>query len=309
VLLPAVVTGVLVLAALGFALGRSTADETATAGVTARALASGPVSVTVPGGWAKAKAAPTVLARSVEAPLELAPAAERTAAGLVVGQTKAGAPTFVPASLRQALPAHALEKRERVRLGALEAFRYRGLTPRGLDGRLTLYVVPQEKRSPVLQCFVRRGAPASLLDECESIAATATVRGAKPVSLAPSAQYATLVSGALRTLQGQRDTRLRTLRRAPAQVQQAAAADALARAYRLAAGKLTRAPVNVVNRSANRELIGALAAAKAAYEQLGVAARRDDRTRYDAARRRIAQAERRIDGALVGLRKLGYTVA
>jgi hypothetical protein len=304
----AAVTGIVVLAALGFALGRSTGDETASAGVSARTLSAGPVSVTVPTGWAKAKTAPSVLERSLASPLELAPTAERTAAGLVVGQTKAGAPTFVPASLQQALPPKALDRRERVRLGELEAYRYRGLTPTGLDGRLTLYVVPQEQRSAVLECFVRRGAAASLLDECESIAATATVRGAQRLSLGPSEQYAKLVSGALRTLRTQRGARLQTLRTARTQVQQAAAADALGRAYRLAAGRLIRAPVNVVNRSANEELVSALAAAKTAYEQLGRAARRDDRTAYDAARRRIAQTERRIDRAVVALRELGYTV-
>jgi hypothetical protein len=304
----AAVTGVVVLAALGFALGRSTGDETATAGVTASAMSAGPVSVTVPNGWAKAKTAPSVLERSVQAPLELAPTAERTAAGLVVGQAAATAPTFVPASLRKALPAKALDRRDRVRLGELEAYRYAGLRPSGLDGTLTLYVVPQEKRSAVLQCFARRGAADSLLDECEAIVATARVRGAKPVSLAPNESYATLVNGALRTLTKQRDTRLRTLRRAKTQVQQAAAADALGRAYRLAAGKLTRAPVNVVNRAANEELIAALAAAKTAYQQLGAAARRDDRTRYDAARRRIAQAQQRIERAVLALGELGYAV-
>jgi len=302
----AAVAGIVVLATIGFGLGRSTSDETARAGVVPRTMSAGPVDVSVPSGWAKATTAPDMLRKAVKAPLELAPSESPTAGGLVVGQAATSAPTFVPASLQRALPAQALDRRDRVRLGELEAFRYTGLTPTGLDGELTLYVVPQEKRSTVIQCFARRGAADTVLDECNDIAATAAIRGAKKLSLAPSDAYAATVNEALRGLATRRDAGLKRLRQAPTQTQQAGAADAVGRAYRFAAGRLNRAPVTLLTRTANRELVSALAATEAPYRQLGAAARRDDRTAYAAAKARITRAQQRVDRALRSLQKLGF---
>ena len=302
----AAAAGLLVLATIGFALGRSTADETATAGVAPRQVSAGPVTLTAPNGWSKSTTAPDLLRGAVGSPLELAPTATRTAGGLVVGQAATAAPTFVPESLQRALPAAALERRDRVRLGDLEAFRYAGLTPTGLDGELTLYVVPQQRRSTVIQCYARRGAAASVLDDCNEIAATTAIRGAKPISLAPSDDYAAVVNAAVRELTTRRDAGLRQLRRAKTQRQQGGAADAVARAYRAAAGRLNRAPVTLLTRAANRELVASLLATQSGYRQLAVAARRDDRTSYDAARRAVALQQRRVDRALLALRDLGY---
>jgi Protein kinase domain len=302
----AAVAGIVVLATIGFALGRSTSEERASVRVVPRSVSAGPVTLSAPTGWAKATTAPDVLRKAVKARLELAPTGSPTAGGLVVGQAATTAPTFVPASLQRALPARSLDRRDRVRFGGLEAFRYAGLTPSGLDGELTLYVVPQEQRSTVIQCFARRGAADTVLDECNDIAATAVVRGAKKISLAPSDQYAAAVNDALRGLATRRDAGLKRLRQARTQTQQAPAADVVARAYRFAAGRLSRAPVTLLTRAANRELVSALAATEAAYRQLGAAARRDDRTGYAAARARISRAQRRVDRALQSLQKLGF---
>ena len=65
------------------------------------------------------------------------------AAGSSPGRRTADAPTFVPASTRDALPAGALDDPQRVRLGRLEAFRHTNLVPEGFNGTLTLYTVPQ----------------------------------------------------------------------------------------------------------------------------------------------------------------------
>lgn len=298
--------GILALAAIGFALGRSSDGETANAGVVSRRMATGPVALRVPSGWAKADSAPDVLRQAVRAPLELGPTASPTAGGLVVGQAVAKAPTFVPGLLQKSLPPGSLDRHDRVRLGRLEAFRYTRLRPAGLDGELTLYVLPQEGASTVIECFERRGAADSVLAECNDIAATVAVRGAKPLSLAPSDAYAGAVNAALRELGTRRDARLRDLRRAKTQVQQAAAADAVARAYRFTAGQLERAPVTLLTRAANRELVAALAASEAPWRQLAAAARRDDRARYDTARRSTARAQQRVDQALLALQELGF---
>lgn len=297
---------VVVLAAVGYLLGRSTSDQTAEPPVGGRGLSAGPVALTVPAGWAKADTAPKVLRNAVKGPLALAPTGRSKVGGLVVGQAAAAAPTFVPASLQQALPPGSFASRDRVRLGEVEAFRYTGLNPAGLDGELLLFVVPQEGGTTVLECFIGRGGARSVLDECAGIVATARIDGSEQISLAPSDRYATAVNAALRALASQRASGLQQLRRATRQAQQAAAADAVARAYRSAAGRVRKAPVTLLTRAANRELVAALAASDSAYRQLGTAARRDQRARYDAARRGVAQAQQRLDRALRALQEVGF---
>jgi hypothetical protein len=297
---------VLVLAAIGFALGRSTSDEEASAGTGARPMASGAVSLSVPAGWARATSAPDVLRAQLRSPLELAPTGRVTEGGLVAGQAATAAPTFVPASLQRALPAGSLDRRDRVRIGELEAYRYTGLTPRGLDGELTLYVIPQEGRSAVLECFTRRGAADSVADDCTDMVATAAVGGGKQISLAPSGRYAAAVNAALRGLGSRRVAGLKRLRTAAGQQQQSAAAAAVARAYRTAAAQLRRAPTTLLTRKANRDLVTALTASEAAYKQLGAAAKQNQRARYEAARRNVTRAQQRVDRALQSLQKLGF---
>jgi hypothetical protein len=294
--------------AAGFVVGNSRADDAEPANTAAPPrVSAGGLSLSLPTDWQRLDAIPGVLRTRLRSPLALGQRDRVGAGGLVTGVAAAQAPDFVPASTRAALPSGALADRQRVRLGNLEAFRYANLVPSGFEGTLTLYVVPQTAKDvTLLGCFLNTGAPQSIVTGCEDIAATLAVEGSRPVALAPTARYAATLNGTIRTLTTQRAAALVRLRKATAPAAQAGGADAVARSYATAAARLRKEPVTLFTGSTNAALVAALENARAAYSSLGKAARSGDQADYNAARRQITRSQTQLDGALDGLRDLGF---
>ena len=166
-----------------------------------------------------------------------------------------------------------------MRLGPLDAFRYRNLVPAGFNGTLTLYAVPQANTTTLLGCYVHTGAPQSILQRCDDIVSTLQLDGATAFPLAPTAPYAATLNGALNTLSSQRASGLKRLGQAKTPAKQASAADAVAAAYKTAAARLRKEPVTPFTRSTNAALVAALTRAQKAYEGLARAARSGNRKR------------------------------
>jgi len=98
------------------------------------------------------------------------------------------------------------------------------------------------------------------------------------------------------------------LRRAKTPRAQAAAARKLQTAYRRASNQLAEQQVNPADASANARLVAALAGVAKAYDQAADAAAASSKPRYQQARRAVTAAQRKLDGALEGLRAAGYEI-
>lgn len=297
---------VLLLGAVGFFVGRSNAPahrRTVTY-ATARLVQSGDVTVSAPLAWRKQVSAPTIPGLSLRSPLALAPSADPHSGGLVAGTVARSWPTFLPASFRSAVGESGVRRRTIVRLGELSAFRYLRLKPRGFDGIVTLYVVPQAGIATIVACYGTASAPA--LSKCDSIAASLKLANAQRYELVPSTRYAAVLNGAMRRLQAARKDGLRTLAAATTQKQQAAAAGAIAAAYSRAALASRRDSPTEYIRPAHVRILAALRAAQSSYSLLAQAARSGSRSRYDAARRRIRAREAQLRAELARLRTLGF---
>ncbi|MBA2461061.1 MAG: serine/threonine protein kinase [Actinobacteria bacterium] len=290
----------------GFLVGNSRGADESTTPAGSRDVSAGDLTLSMPADWLRLDEIPGVLRTPLAQPLALAPRGLTGSGGLVAGTAAASTPTFVPASTRAALPAAALDDRQRVRLGTLEAFRYANLVPAGFDGTLTLYVVPQAKNVTLLGCFVHTGAPQRIARSCDDIVPTLGIDGARAFTLAPTARYAATLNGTIRTLASGRGAGLKLLRSAKEPSGQARAADAVARSYGSAAARLRRETVTPFTRTTNAALVAALARTQKAYGDLARQARRGDEARYDAARREIVRSQAGLQDALDGLRELGF---
>jgi hypothetical protein len=182
-----------------------------------------------------------------------------------------------------------------VRLGRLEAYRYRNLRPRGAVEPLTsMYVTSTERGVATVACVgLPRDAP------CAGIAASLALDdGVRTFPLGPVPAYAAAVDKVVDRLQRERARALADLRRARTRRGQGTAAAAAAAAYRRAAGGLARAPASPLEADEHAALRKALSAAGATYAALGRAARAGERRRYvalrDQARSRDTTARRRV---------------
>ncbi len=295
----------LVAVVAGFLVGNSSAGSD---GTSSASETSGDLTVTKPADWQRLEQIPTVLQTPLGKPIALAQTAQPGSGGLVAGTVAADAPTFVPAATQAALPASALDNRERVRVGGLEAFRYRNLVPSGFSGTVTLYAVPQDDDVTLLGCYLNTGAPQSLLQRCDDIVSTLQIDGATAFPLAPTARYATALNGAITKLSSQRAAALKRLGQAKNAKQQASAADDVAGAYKTAAAGLKQEPVTPFTRTPNDVLVIALTSSQKAYEHLARAARAGDKKGYVAAQAEIAKAQTQVQNALDGLGDIGFTL-
>ncbi len=298
------VLGVGGVALLGFAVARASAGDETSAATTTSARA-GDATVTAPADWRQPATVPKVAGITFADPLAVVPS-DGVDAGLVVGGVEANAPGFVPVGLLSRLP-DTSPTREVVRLGKLDAFRYRNLEPRGSARKLTLYVVPQTTGVTAVTCFSALARSTSVLPACEQVAATLRLDGAKPYPLAPTQAYAAGFNRAMNRLKAERDAAVSRLRQARTSHGQADAAAAAARAYAAAAKSLGRTAVTPYIRPVNAAIVGATNRVEGAYRRLAAAARAENRAKYDAARKAVRAEDALLQSELAGLRELGFT--
>jgi hypothetical protein len=265
------------------------------------AASAGPIRLTYRSDW-RPTDPPSLGGVELASPIGLAPRSAPEGAGLAAGATDAQGPTLLPAELRSGLEE---AERETVRLGEIEAYRYRGLRALGVEGDLTVYVVPTDAGVVTLGCS---GASASALQDCERIAATLRLGGVRAYPVGPSRSYASKLSAAVQKLNDGRAQGLSTLNRASTPQGQATAAGVVGTAYVDAAKRLKSLKITPESAPANAGIVHAFERAGDAYSDLASAARAGSQAQYDTARSLVREREAAARRAIADLRELGYAI-
>jgi hypothetical protein len=313
--LPAILAAAAVAAVAGFLLGGGSGGSGEAFSDSASA---GYVELSFPTSWQRLASAPAIPGLTFSQPLALAPGAHASGAAapqrLVAGEVSASGPTLLPAAFTAGL-AGALPRPESVRLGALQAYRYSGLSVRGLAGPLTLYTVPTSGGVATVACLSSTAYPSSssssssLATQCAQIAATLRLNGTTVFGLAPSPAYATELGSALSALRGATGAVSARLRAAASASAQAAAATQLAAVYSSAARALGRLAVSPAVQGTNASLAGSLAALGRDYAALAAAARNGNEAAYARAASMVGSDRARAASAIAALRRAGYAVS
>jgi hypothetical protein len=302
---PAALAVAVLAAVAGFLLGGGSGGSSATFGDSASA---GYVELSFPTGWQRLASAPTIPGLTFSQSLALAPikgVASGATAQLLAGEVDASGPSLLPAAFTAALNG-APPRPEPVRVGTLEAYRYSGLSVRGLTGRLVLYVVPTTSGVVTVACL---GSTATVPVQCAQIAATLKLNGATAFALGPSPRYAAALGRTFGALHSALAAGTADLRAASSAAAQAAAAQRIAAAYRSAASALTQLSVSPAVRSIDASIAGSLATLGRDYAALAAAAGAGDEGAYERAQRRIGSDGPHAASALAALRQAGYTVS
>jgi hypothetical protein len=141
------------------------------------------------------------------------------------------------------------------------------------------------------------------------VATTLELSGVKAFALGPSGAYAKSLAAALGKLGSARIGGEGALRRATTRDAQGSAAAELAGAYRAASRALAAVRVSPADGDANAGIVAALRAITRAYGRAASAARAGDDGAYAAATRDVQSGGARLERALKGLEKLGYTAS
>jgi hypothetical protein len=259
------------------------------AGEADEAMSAGPVRLAAPTGWQVDREARSLGALELEhATAAKAPNGRGFAlAGALPGVVF---PQELGRSVDPAAPAP-----DAVRLGTLEAYRWRGLE--GEDGPLTLLAAPTGMGTAVVAC----GGSGEAVRRCERAAGTLVAPGAEPTPLDTLAFYATELDGALSRLERRRGAALARLQRPAPAAAYTASAGRLGSAYERAARTLGDLAPPAAAATANEELVEALRSTGAAYEDAARAARRSRRGAYAAAARVAEQRERALRQIVAGM--------
>ena len=301
-LTPALIGGVaaaaLVLAIVGFLVGKGGGGGEEQPEGTSSAQ-SGAITVTYPSSWQRSDEAPSIPGFEFTNPITVGPQNQPNNR-MVTGLVEATGPTLLPAAFVKSLGADP-ERTDTVRLGDLQAYRYRNLDPGGFNPALTLYAVPTDKGVATVACTADQAQAAQFLPACERAASTLELEGAKPFDLGLGRDYVKRLNGTLSRLQRARDGGFRALRSAKTPDQQGRAAGNISRAYSGAARSLSRAAAPPQTASANDAVVGALNDAADAWGDVSDAAADGDRGAYQDGERAVKKAEAQVAKAVKAL--------
>ena len=299
-LIAGIAVAALVLAVVGFLIGKGGGGGDEQPEGTSSAQ-SGAISITYPSSWERTDQVPKVPGFEFTNPIVVGPSGQADNR-LVTGLVDASGPTLLPAAFVKSLGADP-DRTDTVRLGELQAYRYRNLDPSNFNPALTLYAVPTDKGIATIACQADPAQAARFLPECERAASTLKLEGAKPFDLGPGRDYVERVNGTLDRLQRARGAGIAALKRAKTPAQQARAAENVARAYDAAAKALLRAPVSPQVASTNDAIVAALGDAGDAWREVAEGAERADAGDYQAGERAVKKAEKQLAETLDQLNK------
>jgi serine/threonine protein kinase len=302
-LVVAAVAGIAVAA--GLLLGKpddSTPPPAPSAPSLSSSAANDAVALSFPATWSRADRAPAIDGLDLARPVAVTAGAR--GAGVVAGRTTATGPTLLPAAFVRQLPGRPAA--ERVRLGELQALRYRDLRPNGSATALTVFAVPTTRGVATVACHTPAAAAAAFRADCERVAASLKLSGAKPYGLGPQEPYARGVDRALTALAAARGRDRRALASARTQGGQAKLAGALARDHDRAGTALARLAVSPADARAHAALVAAVRRSRDGYARMARAARRHDAKGFAAGERAVRDGDERLRTALAALKDLGY---
>jgi serine/threonine-protein kinase len=195
-----------------------------------------------------------------------------------------------------------LPKPERVRVGALSAYRYDGVRLRGVSGPVVVLVAPTTAGVVTLACAGSQTAG------CSAMAAATTLRDGKPLALGADPAYAKKLRQGMARLNAERSASRKRLAAAAGPKRQAQAATAAATAFRHVGTTLqglAPGPADAVVREA---LLTHATRVAEAYTKLASAARREDHGAYATAAAAVRRRELAFGRDLTRLRAAGYRV-
>ncbi len=294
--------GLVALAAVAFVGGRATGKD-GTAKLTTSA-SSNAISLRAPSDWEAVSDGerPAIPGLTLRDAVGVAPAA-RDASGTTAGLTDAQGPRLLPATLIGRAGGD-LPRPTPVKLGELEALRYRGVQLRGFDRDLTLYAAPASVGVVTAACYSPTAEP-GFEATCESIAQTLELLRGKPYPLATTARTERALAAALSGLREARQSGRQQLERASTGDKQAAAAVRLAEANAAAHRRLAALPVSPAIAGQVEAALASIAASEAAYRRLAEAARAGDASGFKAAEREVEASEEKLRKALAALEHAG----
>ena len=298
-LIAAVAAAALALAVVGFLVGKGGGGESQPEGTTS--AQSGAIAITYPSSWERVDQVPELPGFEFTNPIVVGPKGQADNR-LVTGLVDASGPTLLPAAFVKALGADP-NRTDTVRLGDLQAYRYRNLDPSNFNPALTLYAVPTDKGIATIACQADPATATRFMPECERAASTLKLEGAQPYDLGPGREYVDTVNGTLDKLQSARTRQVAALKSAKTPAQQAKAAGNIARAYDGAAKTLSKAPVSPQVASVNDAIVAALNDASDAWTKVADGADAADADDYNAGERAVKKAEKQLAAALDDLNK------
>ena len=302
-LVAAVVIALLAIA--GYLAGGSGSDDDEGGADFANSASAGSIGLSFPSGWARLSEQPATPGMTMGDPIVLA-AGSPPDGRLEAGMVRASGPALLPDAFLRRLPDRPPEG-DAVALGDLQAYRYDGLDPRGLDRPVTVYTVPTSEGVATVTCSAGGADATALLGECEGVATTLELAGAEAFPLGPNEDYARALTDTFDQLDSERRDGEAALRRAGTQNAQGEAATRLGRTYADAAGSLARVETSPADARANDRIVLALRGTAAAYERVATAARAGDSGAYADATDAVERGGRRLGRALRSLERLGYS--
>ncbi len=303
-LLSAAILAAVIAGVVGFLLASGSSSSTE---AFANSASAGNVELSFPSGWQRTTSAPTIAGLSFSQPLALAASSKSSASGqsLVAGEVNASGPSLLPATFTSAVSG-TLPRAEPVLLGSLQAYRYHGVTVKGLSGPVTLYTVPTTAGVATIACLSPSATAATT--QCSQIAATLKLSASTAFPLAPSQQYASSLEHIFSTLHSAAGSGESHLSSATSASAQATAAAQIAAAYDAAASSLRGLSVSPAVRALNANLASSLAAVGGSYAALGSAAAANDEGAYGRASSAISSDRASVERALAALSQAGYVV-
>jgi hypothetical protein len=291
-------------AILGFAIAPAQGGGRSSEPLSKRA-ANRTIRVSYPASWRALSKAPSAFGVTLSEPLALAGAGNRGA--LVIGVAQTTSATLLPSELLASV--HGAPRGEAIRLGGLELYRYRDLTPRAATTPETVYVLPTTAGVVLGACELPRYAVSVTNAECERILATLELVKGSSMSLGPSHSYGAALSRAIEQLNATQVKLRAQLASATSAAGQATAAGLLAKANDRAAEALRHAAPGPAERAANASILAALASSGSAYATMARGARGERSAVFEQGRRAVGSAARALDSALKQLASTGYKLA
>jgi hypothetical protein len=284
--------------------GESSPAPARSAPVLANSAGGDVLDLSFPETWRRTTRPPAIEGLELTRPVALSAATRGT--GIVAGRTTAAGPTLLPAAFVKRLAGHPAA--ERVRLGPVQALRYRGLRPGGSGPALTVFAVATSRGVATIACHAPAAAAAAFEADCERVAASLKLPGAKAYALGPQAGYARGADRALTALARARARDRRALARARTQGGQSRLAGALATDHDRAADALARLAVSPADATAHAALVAAIRRARDGYARMARAARRHDAKGFQAGERAARDGDAKLGKALRALNDLGYEI-
>ena len=286
----ALALGALAGVAAAAALGAVAAGDGESQPAPPKRLETGEVRLSHPADWRVARTAPRLAGVTLGDPVALSP--PNGGIELVAGRVE-----------REAL---GLPRGQLVDLGGVIGRRYPGLREAGTSRRAVAYGVPAAEGAVVAACFgPASGAAASA---CERVASTVRPRREGAALAAASPSYARALSGVVRRLDRVRVKGRRRLARARTPAGQRRITARLSRDYAALATVLARLDAPEPARAPQRAALRQLRRASRGLRNMSRAARARSAKRWRAARPSVRSADRRVQRALLSLRRRGYEV-